>query len=253
MGEWFTESFGEDYKIVYRHRNRASAEREIGSMMEWMELPSNAAVLDIGCGMGRHAHALRELGYEVTGLDLSEVLLSEARRSDHEGHMAWVRGDMRQLPFADNRFDATVNLFTSFGYFEAFDDNRKVLQEIKRVLKPDGRYLIDFLNPTYVIKHLVPQSIRIDKHTGLQITEKRTIENDFVVKKIKITPPVDSSGVIAQDRHYEERVRLISVGQFEEILNDTGLQLDAIYGGYDGSPYLSESSKRLILLGRHVQ
>jgi cyclopropane fatty-acyl-phospholipid synthase-like methyltransferase len=55
MGDWFTESFGEDYQIVYRHRNRENAEQEIGAMMEWMDLQPGSAVLDIGCGMGRHA------------------------------------------------------------------------------------------------------------------------------------------------------------------------------------------------------
>jgi cyclopropane fatty-acyl-phospholipid synthase-like methyltransferase len=76
MSDWFTESFGEDYKVVYRHRDREHAVREITAMIDWMNLQPGSTVLDIGCGMGRHAQALKSLGYDVTGLDLSEVLLS---------------------------------------------------------------------------------------------------------------------------------------------------------------------------------
>ncbi|MCD9022760.1 class I SAM-dependent methyltransferase [Cohnella silvisoli] len=252
MGDWFTTSFGEDYKIVYRHRNRENAEREIGEMMEWMKLRPGCPVLDIGCGTGRHAQALKALGYEVTGLDLSEVLLAEARQNDPDGCIVWVNGDMRQLPFGSESFEATVNFFTSFGYFDDFQDNVRVLQEMKRVLRPNGRYLIDYLNPAYIKRCLVPVSERVDGPTGLRITEKRTIEDDFIVKKIIVTPPADEKGNLGESRRYEERVRLIGFEQFEQMLAETGLVLDRAYGDYDGSAYAANSSKRLILLGRRL-
>lgn len=252
MGDWFTESFGEDYKIVYRHRNRENAEREIGAMMEWMNLRQGSTVLDIGCGVGRHAQALKALGYKVTGLDLSEVLLAEARRNDPEGSIEWVKGDMRRLPLESESYEATVNLFTSFGYFDDLQDNTRVLQEIKRVLKPDGRYLIDFLNSAFLKSHLVPVSERVDEPSGLHIIERRSIENDFVVKKIEIKPQADDSGKQGTSRHYKERVRLISLLQFERMLAETGLVLDKVYGDYDGNAYAVDSSERIILLGRRL-
>jgi SAM-dependent methyltransferase len=160
---------------------------------------------------------------------------------------------MRCLPFEEGTFDATVNWFTSFGYFVEYRDNARVLQEMKRVLKPDGRYLIDFLNPAYVVRHLVPQSERVDDQTGLHITEKRTIEGDFVVKKIEVRPPADPAGNRGDARHYEERVRLIGSERFEKMLEETGLKLERIYGDYDGSDYAAERSKRLIMLGRKCE
>jgi ubiquinone/menaquinone biosynthesis C-methylase UbiE len=252
MNDWFTESFGEDYKVVYRHRNRENAEREIAAMMGWMNLQPGSAVLDIGCGMGRHAQALKSLGYEVTGLDLSEVLLTEARLNDPEESIVWVKGDMRHLPFGDGEFEATVNWFTSFGYFDDFQDNVRVLEEIKRVLEQGGRYLIDFLNPAFLVRHLVPLSEKLDEPTGLLITEKRAIENDFVVKNIEIRPPADEKGAIGASRHYQECVRLIGLEQFKRMLAEAGLVLDNVYGDYDGSPYVADSSERLILLGRRA-
>ncbi|BBI32427.1 class I SAM-dependent methyltransferase [Cohnella abietis] len=252
MGDWFTESFGEDYKVVYRHRNWENAMQEVSAMMGWIGLEQGSSVLDVGCGMGRHALALKGLGYNVTGLDLSKVLLEEARENDPEESIVWVNGDMRCLPFEDQSFEATVNLFTSFGYFKELEDNAQVLGEIERVLKPQGRYLIDFLNPSYLIKHLVPVTERVDEPTGLQIIEKRTIDAEFVVKHIEIKPPLDGVGNQAASRHYVERVRLISLEQFQMMLSDSGLILEKVYGSYDGSTYAEESSERLILTGRRT-
>lgn len=68
---------------------------------------------------------------------------------------------MRDLPLTGG-FDAVVNLFTSFGYFEEDEEQVKVLREIYRMLKPGGKFVIDYLNPAYVIRHLVPHSTRED-------------------------------------------------------------------------------------------
>lgn len=68
---WYEESFGEDYLIVYRHRNRSKAEREIRSAVEWLHLKPGSEVLDLCCGTGRHSIVLEKIGFKVTGVDLS--------------------------------------------------------------------------------------------------------------------------------------------------------------------------------------
>lgn len=243
MPEWYEKSFGSDYMVVYRHRDRENAEREVRNMAGWLALPPGAEVLDVGCGMGRHALSLADLGYRVTGLDLSETLLAEARAKDEGGRVEWVRGDMRRLPFADGRFDVTVNLFTSFGYFTDERDNCAVLRELRRVLRPAGQFLIDYLNPVFVERNLVPHSERVDPETGWTIEERRRIEDGFVIKTITIRT---EDG----ERHYEERVRLLGRDWFERALAEAGLELRKIYGGYDGQPYEQATSPRLILIGR---
>jgi ubiquinone/menaquinone biosynthesis C-methylase UbiE len=124
----------------------------------------------------------------------------------------------------------------------------RVLGEMKRVLKPGGRFLIDFLNPAYLKQHLIPVSERVDEPTGYRIREARTFEGDFVVKRITVSSPADETG--SASRHYEERVRLIELAQFEEMLQEAALSLDLVYGDYEGNAYETMTSKRLILLGR---
>lgn len=252
MAEWYERSFGEDYLLVYKHRDIQGAKREVHKMISWLGLSKGAQVLDLCCGMGRHSMALHEAGYEVTGIDLSGVLLKEARSNDPEGTVTWVQSDMRSLPL-EGGFDAVVNLFTSFGYFEQDEEHIKVLQEISRMLKPGGRFIIDFLNPQYTIAHLVPHSERVDE--GQLIVENRVIEDGYVKKQItikdhQISGSLDDS--IQQPRNYLERIKMYSIDQLTEMLHAAGLRLDKVHGDYDEEEYDEAYSPRMIMVGTAV-
>lgn len=241
MSEWYEESFGEDYLIVYKHRDFGGARKEVDLIIAWLDLPSGAKVLDLCCGMGRHSLALAEAGYEVTGVDLSEPLLREARSQNGAQQVTWLRSDMRELPLAGG-FDAVVNLFTSFGYFDEDEEQIRVLREIHRMLKPGGKFIIDFLNPAHVIRHLVPHSTREDGEN--LIDESRRIENGYVKKDIILTSKSDGT-----PRQYHERVKLYSLERFREMIQQVGLQLEAVHGSYDEDAYNAESSTRMIFSG----
>lgn len=241
MTEWYEKSFGEDYLIVYKHRDYGGARKEVDQMIAWLGLPTGSKVLDLCCGMGRHSLALAEEGYEVTGVDLSEVLLREARSQIGAEKVAWIRSDMRDLPL-DGGFDAVVNLFTSFGYFEKDEEQVKVLREIYRLLKPGGKFVIDFLNPAYVIRHLVPHSTREDGEN--LIDESRRIEDGYVKKDILLTTKNDPT-----PRQYHECVKLYSLEEFREMIEEAGLQLEAVHGSYEDEVYDAERSTRMIFSG----
>lgn len=231
--------------LVYKHRDAEGARQEVGKMIGWLNLQPGVEVLDLCCGTGRHAQALKETGYRVTGIDLSEVLLREARKSDPGKEIDWIKADMRRLPLAANRFDGVVNMFTSFGYFETDEEHLQVLVEAARVLKPGGHFVIDFLNPVYTRTHLVPRSERTEE--GQLIKEQRKIENDFVIKDIEITDTVHNK---AEPRIYRERIRLYTLEQFRSMLIRAGLRLEAVYGDYKDTKYDQEVSPRMIMVGR---
>lgn len=246
MKPWYEQSFGSDYMLVYKHRNWKNANKEVSKMIGWLQLPEGSQVLDIGCGMGRHAIALASSGYKVTGIDLSNILLHEALRHDENLLVNWVQGDMRELPFEEGSFDATVNLFTSFGYFPNEEENVNVLRHIRRVLREGGSFLIDFLNPNYVEQNLVPKSERIDEETGLFIQEVRSIKDGWVQKEITVSDPQSQE----EPREYLERVRLYKLDWFDRHLGACGLALEQLYGNYDGSTYDPALSPRMIMAGK---
>jgi SAM-dependent methyltransferase len=247
MNKWYEESFGEDYLLEYKHRDMQGAAVEVGKMIVWLKLPSQSHVLDLCCGMGRHTLALAEAGFRVTGVDLSPVLLREARAYDIKNIIRWIESDMRSLPCEEmfkEGFDAVVNLFTSFGYFEEDEEQLKVLKQIRQVLKPGGRFIIDYMNASYTVNHLVPLSERkVEENT---ILETRQIQDGFVSKEIIVQGPDEPT------RRYSERVKLYNLDKLTDLLFDAGLAIDDVYGNYDEGVYDDRLSPRMIMVGHRI-
>jgi SAM-dependent methyltransferase len=138
--DWWKSYFDAQYLLEYEPLfSLVRDRREVARVMEIIGLPSGSRILDVPCGQGRHAHLLAEAGFDVDGLDYSATLLAKARARGTGARLRYTRGDMRRLPARwTNRFDAVVNLFTSFGFFADPADDARVIAEFARVLKPDG-------------------------------------------------------------------------------------------------------------------
>ena len=125
--EWYKSAFSKDYIRIYKHRSPDEAKATIDKLLELITLPDNAHCLDLCCGFGRHLEYLNELGIDTVGMDLSQDLI------DHSSELIKDRisqGDMRQLPYNDQRFNFIFSFFTSFGYFSDDSENQKVINEI---------------------------------------------------------------------------------------------------------------------------
>jgi SAM-dependent methyltransferase len=140
----FDEVFDADYLFFYEPLLADVTEADVDAIWRLLKLEPDMAVLDLACGHGRIANRLAERGARVTALDATALFLDRARRdaASRGVDVNYVEGDMRVLPWTDERFDRVVSWFTSFGYFDD-TDNRRVLQEVHRVLRPDGRLLIE--------------------------------------------------------------------------------------------------------------
>lgn len=224
-GAWYQVAFSDLYPILYAHRDDASATTEAAFAIQVLGVKAGSWVVDIGCGGGRHQRALQARGIDVVGIDLSLPLLAEHRL---RGGARLVRADMRSLPLADAVFDAATSFFTSFGYFESDDADARVLQGVARVIRPEGRYLLDYLYSPRVADSLVPRTER--EVAGYNMVEERRIEDQRVKKRVSITPA--SGGEVVS---YEESVRLYSPDDLEAMLGAAGLRVVGRYGALDGA------------------
>ena len=236
--DWFEEWFGEDYLRIYQHRDESEAERVIDLIATHLPGGEIRAVLDLACGAGRHSKPLCERWWTV-GLDLSAALLRVARREAPDA--PYVRADMRELPFADESFDLVVNLFTSFGYFEDDREHARVLARVRDAMKPGGTFVIDFLNASQVRRNLVPYDERVEN--GITIEQSRTITTDdrFVEKTIRLREA---------GREYVERVRLLSAGDLERMLEVAGFDVVHCFGDYSGTRWSDNSSRTILFASR---
>jgi SAM-dependent methyltransferase len=139
-----SEVFDDDYLYFYASvlgEERSDADAE--TVARLLSLRRGMRVLDVPCGQGRIAGRLARRGCEVVGVDNSERFLTLARERYPE--VRFELGDMRELPY-ESEFDAVVNWFTSFGYFDR-DTNDSVLRRFARALRPGGHLVLELLNP----------------------------------------------------------------------------------------------------------
>src|SRR5262249_36136349 len=118
------------YPFMFPETSFASAISDIPKIISLSGI-SDARVLDLCCGPGRHAIPLAKHGFTVTGVDRTSFLLNKAKAyADQESvSINWIQEDMRRFVKPD-AFNLALSLFTSFGFFENLDDNRTVLRNL---------------------------------------------------------------------------------------------------------------------------
>jgi SAM-dependent methyltransferase len=230
---WFDTPY---YHILYKERDNQEAEFFIDNITNYLNLPDDVKVLDLACGKGRHALYLNKLGYNVTGADLSENSINCSKK-DENLTLKFVVHDMRN-EFED-KFHAIFNLFTSFGYFENDNDNLTTLKAIKNSLTDDGFAVIDFMNVNEVIKNLIPNEVKsVD---GINFHIKRYVSENHIFKEIDF----EADG---QKFHFTEKVKALTLNDFEEMMAQAGIYLLDIFGDYKLHKFHKTESERLIMV-----
>ena len=211
-----------------------------------LHLRPGARILDLCCGQGRHSVPLARAGYRVTGLDRSPYLLEQAQQQASEAsvEIQWVRGDMRRLPW-QGHFDACLNLFTAFGYFEDDTENQEVLHQIHRILRPGGHVLLDVANRDYHLLSMWPTSWQ---RVGSALILEETSFDPVTCRFTTTFTWVDGK----ERESLTHSVRHYTAPELKTMLQTAGLLPIAVYGGFDGSE-LELDSKRLIIVAQKPQ
>lgn len=206
---------------------------QVRGLKALLGLTSRDTIADICCGYGRHLVRLARQGYQVTGLDASEMMLTQARKeADRHGTRAdLVRGDALRLPFADGSFDVVTNLFNSFGYFLDDGQNVDVLQETARVLKPGGRFFLDTRNRQFQILY-APYCQPCVTPEGRELTLRCRYEKDHSRLVSRWSVPEDPDTVV-----HEASIRLYGLDELRELMSAAGFGEIGVYGTYSGESF----------------
>lgn len=238
--EWFEDWFDSPYySILYQNRDETEARQFINALLEKLQPPADARVLDLACGKGRFSKYLAEKGFDVTGLDLSENSIGYARQFESD-RLAFYTHDMR-LPYRVRYYDYIFSFFTSFGYFDTDRDHIRTLKSIRTGLRAGGVFVLDFLNARHVRNGL---PMREEKELeGIRFQISKAEDGRFVTKSIRF-----------EDRgraySFEERVRLYEQPDLERLFKAAGLEITAVYGDYALQAFDIQRSPRIILVAR---
>lgn len=233
---WFIEWFGTPYyAMLYGRRDEGEARRQVEAILKLTGTSPGAAVLDVGCGRGRHAQWFSGNGLATVGLDICPEAIAEAvervptaRFSVHDMRQSFGRAD----------FDLVVNLFTSFGYFDERSDDTAAIHNMFQALRPGGSLVLDFMNTPRVISSLVASEERTIGSTRFVI--HRRVHEGFIEKSIR----VEDKGT---RRHFMERVIALTPVEIKGLLEKEGFLVQGVFGDFDGGRYEPETSERAVL------
>lgn len=230
---WFDTPY---YHILYKDRDQSEAQEFMDNLTSYLSLEPKEKILDLACGKGRHSIYLNKIGYNVTGVDLSQNSINYAKQFQNEMLKFETHNMCESYP---DTFSAVFNLFTSFGYFEKEEENLKTIKAIKSNLNEKGLGVIDFMNVNYVSENLIPKETKIMDDISFDI--KRYITDNHIYKDIKFT---DNK----TDYFFTEKVRALTLDDFKSLFSQAEINLLDVFGTYQLEPFDLEKSPRLILI-----
>ncbi len=204
-------------------------------------LPAKAKILDLCCGEGRHSLLLADT-YDVTGLDSNKEALRRFKQQIKlkKAPVRLVESDMRDIPF-QNEFDAVINMFTSFGYFSDNRQNIKVLLEIYKSLKDNGKLLLDIRNKESSIK-INPGRYWSEFEGGYLLQEnKYNKHKDQEEVWLRI---VDKKGGVKKTGFF---VKAYDLQKIKEMLEKVGFEVLQVFGDTKMTKYTKESDRIIVL------
>jgi len=241
---WYETIFDERYPELFGPLER-DPEEEVRQIVRLLPIEAGAAVVDLGCGRGRHAIPLSQQGFRVTGVDLSEKMLrmAQERAARENVSVEWVREDMRVF-LRPGAFDACLSLFTSFGYFSD-EENQHVLANVGQSLRDGGALLLDLRNAQKGLAGeedlestvTVPSGqlrlrVRFDRATGRANARHELTRRDG----IRISSSFD--------------VRIYSEKELAGMISRAGLRIRAIHGSLDGSAFTPGAERMVVIAAK---
>ncbi|NVM31236.1 MAG: class I SAM-dependent methyltransferase [Candidatus Helarchaeota archaeon] len=217
------------------------APEEVEKVIALLEIEPAAHVLDLCCGPGRHSLELARRGFTVTAVDRTLTYLHEAQNQAKLDKLAieFIQDDMRSFIKSDT-FDAIINLYTSFGYFENLEDDKKVLGNIYSSLKSGGKLLIDIIGKE-ILPRIYHERDWYEKEGTFYLEERQPIDGWERIKNRWI--------MIRGDEKHEFEIihRLYSGTELSWLLSEAAFHSIQLFGSFEGTPY-DHTAQRLIAI-----
>ena len=225
--------------VMFSPQRRRAAAGEVDQLLALTGLKPGAAVLDLACGPGRHSLELARRGFLVTGVDRTTAYLEEAGGAAREEGLdvEFVLEDMRDF-VRPQAFDAVVNLYTSFGYFEDPEDDRRVVNNVCCSLRAGGSFVIETHGREELDRSFHPRDLS-ELADGSLFLEERALAPDGALQT--------RWTILGGDQRVEASftVRYYAGPELVAMLHGCGFAGVKIYGALDGSPY-DETARGLV-------
>jgi len=211
--------------------------RECEQIVALLGLEPGARILDAGCGFGRTVGVFAELGFDAVGVDISPAVIEEARK--HNPGPEYLVHDLTEpLPDEVERFDAVVNVYSSFGYGATVEDDAAVLRTWRDALKPGGALVMELSDIERSQARLGPLGTIVDREDD-GVHEHLWVDPETHVLHVRYTLGDDTLDV---------DTRLYEAGELAAMVKQAGFHDVQCYGGFDA--HAKQPMDRLVLVAR---
>jgi SAM-dependent methyltransferase len=229
--------------MLFTKQRWENAPIEIDNLLSLLHLKPQANVLDLCCGVGRHSIELAKKGFLVTGVDRTKRYLMQAKQKakQEKVNLAFIQADMREF-CQPNSFDAVINMFTAFGYFENPNNDKRVVKKVYQSLTPGGKFLLELMGKEIIARIFLERNWYEDN--GMLILEERKLAQNWGW--------IDNRWILIKGtRRAEFKVshRIYSAVELSNLLKECGFKQIKVYGDLAGAPY-DQTAKRLVVIGK---
>lgn len=245
--------YAEYYDILYRDKDYAGecafVEQALG---RYLATPART-LLDVGCGTGGHAILLASMGYEVSGIDLSEAMLARAKAKAHAGGLKLSLRvmDMRRLALG-MQFDACLCMFAALGYLSENEDVRSGLRSIREHVRPGGLLVFDCWNGLAVLRQMPSVRIKEMEDGGRRLMRIAEPELDAArhLCHVHYHLIVTAGGSVVDETRETHVMRFLFPQEIAYYLDDAGFELLRLcpFGDLDGA--VNEAAWNIAVVAR---
>lgn len=198
--------YSEFYNILYKDKNYREEVDYIENLIK-SSVKNIESVLDVGCGSGIHAELMYDKGYDVCGVDFSEEMLIEARKSAENNNkkIKYVCQNISELSLK-RKFDVVTSLFHVISYISSNSDLIKSFKKINNHLHKGGLFVFDFWYGPGVLN-------------DMPVTKIKRVENDKI-KCVRLTEPITYPDLNCVDVNFELFINDKKTNNFD-IINET--------------------------------
>ncbi len=213
-------------------------------------------VLELACGTGRITIPIAQKGIQITGLDILDSMLNHAKRkATNKGvNVEWIKADCRDFRL-NKKFNLIFFPFNSIAHLHDLESIKACFSCVKEHLMDNGRFIIDFFNPSLNIltrdptrRYPVKEYLDPDGKGQVVITENNIYDAANQINRVKWYYNIGSqSEEVVEDLN----MRIFYPQELDALLYYNGFTIDTKYSNYDETPFMSASPKQLIVCHKH--
>jgi SAM-dependent methyltransferase len=195
-------------------------------------------IIDVGCGTGNHALRLSDLGYKVTGIDISPAMLKTARKKDKAGKIRFIQGDMKDIETilsAPKRFDAAFSLGQVFHHFYTDSQVKDFLGRLLAVLRRRGPVVFNANNALKIndelLNRLVLDHVVLEERMHLAVLAQNRRDTDDPNTIVWTPIYLMRTGDKVDFQVREHRLRWFDFKSLRNLLVKAGFEIEAVYSG----------------------